>query len=259
MKTNNLTYLTMKKNLILCLIILTITLSFGLHDKKEQNSDSKAEWISLFDGKTFDGWHQFNKSEMSPSWYIKNGEMIFDPKLTREKSLFSRRRQVQNIVTEREFKNFELSLEWKISKKGNSGIFWAVKEGDYEKPYQTGPEIQILDNKRHRDAFINPKFHQAGALYDLVQPTSDVCNPAGEWNHVLIYINHNSNKGIVKLNDFEIVSFPLSGPEWDSLVSNSKFGNDEQFKDFGKFKTGKIGLQDHGDKVSFRNIKIREM
>ena len=249
----------MKNILILCLTILTSTISFGLHDKKECDPDPQAKWISLFNGKTFDGWHQFNKSEMSPSWYIENGAMIFDPKLTQNKLLPSKREQGHNIVTEREFKNFELYLEWKISKNGNSGIFWAVKEGDYKKPYQTGPEIQVLDNKRHRDAFINPKFHQAGALYDLVQPTSDVCNPAGEWNRVLIYINHNTNKGIVKLNGTEIVTFPLSGPEWDSLVSNSKFGNDEEFRDFGKFKSGKIGLQDHGDKVSYRNIKIREL
>ena len=121
----------MKKILILCLAILTKTHSFGLHDKKEQKSNKPAKWISLFDGKTFDGWHQFNKSEMSPSWYIENGEMIFDPKLTRKKSFFSKRKQDHSIVTDREFKNFELSLEWKISRKGNSGIFWAVKEGDY--------------------------------------------------------------------------------------------------------------------------------
>ena len=249
----------MKKILILCLAILTKTHSFGLHNEKEKNSNPQTEWISLFDGKTFDGWYQFNKSEMSPSWYIENEEMIFDPKLTKGKSSLSKRKQDHSIVTDREFKNFELSLEWKISRKGNSGIFWAVKEGDYAKPYQTGPEIQVLDNKRHKDAFVNPKFHQAGALYDLVQPTSDVCNPAGEWNHVLIYINHNTNEGNVKLNGIEIITFPLSGPKWDLLVSNSKFGNDEEFRDFGKFKTGKIGLQDHGDKVSFRNIKIREL
>ena len=250
----------MKKILILCLAIPTITHSFELHDKKEQNPDPKAEWTSLFDGETFDGWHQFNKSEMSPSWYIENGEMIFDPKLTKSKSFLSKRKEVHNIVTDSEFKNFELSIEWKISKGGNSGIFWGVKEGEgFNKPYDTGPEIQVLDNKRHKDAFVNPKFHQAGALYDLVQPTTDVCNPAGDWNHVLLSIDYNANKGSVKLNNVEIVTFPLGGPEWNALVANSKFRNDKQFIDFGKYKTGKIGLQDHGDKVSYRNIKIRKL
>ena len=162
-----------------------------------------------------------------------------------------------NIVTDKEFTNFELSLEWKIVEGGNSGIFWGVKEGEgYETPYQTGPEIQVLDNERHPDSFNNPNFHQAGALYDMVQPSQDACKPAGEWNHVFISINYNTNKASVKLNDVEIVNFPLSGPEWDALVVNSKF---KDWKDFAKFKTGKIGLQDHGDGVSYRNIKIREL
>ena len=120
----------------------------------------------------------------------------------------------------------------------------------------TGPEIQILDNERHPDAQANPKFHQAGALYDLVQPTADVCKPAGEWNHVLLSVNHNTNEGSVQLNGTEIVTFPLSGEGWDALVNNSKF---KDWKGFGAFKTGRIGLQDHDDRVSFRNIKIKEL
>lgn len=117
----------------------------------------------------------------------------------------------------------------------------------------------MLDNERHPDAKANPKFHQAGALYDLVQPSKDVCNPAGQWNHMILTIDHNKNQGSVALNGTQIVEFPLSGPEWDALVSNSKFNDDCNFKRFGKFKSGKIGLQDHGDKVSFRNIKIRKL
>ena len=105
----------------------------------------------------------------------------------------------------------------------------------------------------------NPKFHQAGALYDLVQPTKDVCKPAGEWNHVLLTIDHNKNQGSVRLNGAKIVDFPLSGPKWNTLVSNSKFNDECDFKYFGKFTSGKIGLQDHGDKVSFRDIKIRKL
>ena len=90
----------------------------------------------------------------------------------------------------------------------------------------------------------------------MVQPTADVCKPAGEWNHVLLTINHNTNHGAVELNGTEIVTFPLSGEEWNRLVNGSKF---KGWDGFGEFKTGKIGLQDHDDKVSFRNIKIKEL
>ncbi|MGB2397576.1 MAG: 3-keto-disaccharide hydrolase, partial [Flavobacteriaceae bacterium] len=122
--------------------------------------------------------------------------------------------------------------------------------------YMTGPEIQILDNDRHPDALSNPKFHQAGALYDLVQPTAEVCKPAGEWNHVILSIDHAHNSGYVVLNGTEIVRFPLQGKMWRKKVKNSKF---KGWKGFGKFKTGKIGLQDHGDKVAFRKIKIKKL
>jgi hypothetical protein len=116
-----------------------------------------------------------------------------------------------------------------------------------------------LDNERHPDAKANPKYHQAGALYDLVQPSEDVCNPAGEWNHILLTIDHTKNEGSVELNGTKIVTFPLSGEKWDAMVAGSKFNDSCHFKYFGKFKSGKIGLQDHGDKVSYRNIKIRKL
>lgn len=213
---------------------------------------AEQEWVSLFDGKTMAGWHQYNGEEIGEEWSVKEGVMVFEPKEDRKWGDGGK-----NIVTDKEYTNFVLSLEWKVSEAGNSGIFWGVKESEeYGEPYVTGPEIQILDNERHPDAKANPKFHQAGALYDLVQPTADVCHPAGEWNHVVITVNHNTNKGSVVLNDTEIVTFPLSGEEWDKLVSNSKF---KDWKGFGAFKTGKIGLQDHDDMVSFRNIKIKEL
>ena len=242
----------MKKILLIALVSLSIACK-QTPKKKTITAEAPApqkEWIDLFDGVTFKGWHQFNSTEMSTAWIIEEGAMVFDPA---KKEKGSR----HDIVTDQEFNNFELSMEWKIAEVGNSGIFWGVKEGEnYKTPYQTGPEIQVLDNERHPDSFNNPKFHQAGALYDMVQPSQDVCKPAGEWNHVFISIDYNANQGSVKLNDVRIVSFPLSGPGWDELVANSKF---HDWKDFAKFKTGKIGLQDHGDKVSYRNIKIREL
>ena len=217
-------------------------------------NEIKGEWESLFDGETLNGWHRFNRKGVTPIWTAKNGLLTFDPEL-RPKGDY-----IHDIVTDKAYKSFELSIEWNISEGGNSGIFWGVQEGEsHNKPYSTGPEIQVLDNERHPDAKANPKFHQAGALYDLVQPSKDVCNPAGEWNHIVLKIDHNKNQGSVKLNGTKIVEFPLSGPEWDALVSNSKFNDDRNFKRFGKFKSGKIGLQDHGDKVSFRNIKIRKL
>lgn len=242
----------MKKTLFIALVSISVACKQTPKKKTtpEQTTAAQKEWVDLFDGLSFKGWNQFNSAEMSSAWFIEEGAMVFDPSKKEEGTR-------HDIVTNEEFTNFELSLEWKIDEGGNSGIFWGVKEGDdYKTPYQTGPEIQVLDNEHHPDAFKKPNYHQAGALYDMVQPSMDVCKPAGEWNHVFISINYKTNKGSVKLNDVEIVTFPLTGPGWDALVADSKF---KDWKDFAKFKTGKIGLQDHGDGVSYRNIKIREL
>ena len=217
-------------------------------------SNSDGDWVSLFDGKTLDGWHRFNRKGVKPIWTSKKGVLSFDPDLIPQGDY------VHDLVTDKIFKNFQLSIEWNISEGGNSGIFWGVQEGEnVNKPYSTGPEIQVLDNDRHPDAKANPKFHQAGALYDLVQPSKDVCKPAGEWNHVLLTIDHNKNQGSVVLNGTKIVEFPLRGEKWDELVANSKFNDKCEFDRFARLRSGKIGLQDHGNKVSFRNIKIRKL
>lgn len=241
----------MKK--ILFILLISSSISCKQNPKKKTTAAEAAptekEWVDLFDGASFAGWHQFNKTEMSSVWVIEDGAMVLPDGTGSGKG--------NNIVTDKEYTNFELSMEWKIVEGGNSGIFWGVKEGEgYKTPYQTGPEIQVLDNERHPDSFNKPNYHQAGALYDMVQPSQNVCKPAGEWNHVLISINYDTNKASVKLNDVEIVTFALTGPDWRALVADSKFSD---WDDFAKFKTGKIGLQDHGDGVSYRNIKIREL
>ena len=243
-------------------LILTLALAVSLNcvgntpnkasEKMNETQSPQDEWEILFDGSTLNGWHQYNGDAVGPEWTAKDGVLTFNPKEDRKWGDGGK-----NIVTDKEYTSFILSIEWNVSEGGNSGIFWGVKEGEeYGEPYVTGPEIQILDNERHPDAKANPKFHQAGALYDLVQPSADVCNPAGEWNHVLLTIDHNKNQGSVVLNGTEIVRFPLTGEAWNNLVNNSKF---KGWKGFGEFKTGKIGLQDHDDKVSFRNIKIKAL
>ena len=243
---------------IICLLVFTITLTSCKQTVKEtpqseleamnvEKVQPESEWISLFDGTNFDNWRGYLTDEMYPEWTIEDGAMVFTPSGHGGK----------NIITKETFTDFEMSLEWKISEGGNSGIFWSVYEDPkYKEAYQTGPEIQVLDNERHPDALANPKYHQAGALYDLVQPMHDVCKPAGEWNLCVLEVNHKTNKGSVTLNGTVIVKFPVHGEAWDAMVAKSKF---KGWEGFGKHHTGHIGLQDHGDIVSFRNIKIKKL
>ncbi|MEL4307218.1 3-keto-disaccharide hydrolase [Joostella sp. CR20] len=202
-------------------------------------------WATLFDGTNYDAWHMYNGGEVSDSWTIEDGAMAFIPGKGGE-----------NIVTNEDFTDFELSLEWKIAEGGNSGIFWGVQENEkFKEAYQTGPEIQVLDDERHPDAKAGTT-HQAGALYDMVAPSKKVVKPAGEWNTCVLMINHKTNQGSVTLNGTKIVEFPVHGKEWEEMIANSKFNG---WEGFGASKTGKIGLQDHGNKVWFRNIKIKEL
>lgn len=218
----------------------------------EENTEAVEEptWTVLFDGSSFDGWHLYNGGEIGEPWKLEDGAMVYYPPKERQKG------KVYDIVTDKDYTNFVLSLEWKISEGGNSGIFYGVFEDEkYRAPYATGPEIQVLDDERHPDAK-NGTTHQAGALYDMIAPSEKAVKPAGEWNTVELTINHKTNEGSVVLNGKKIVEFPVHGPEWDEMVSNSKFNG---WEGFGAYKSGKIGLQDHGDVVAYRNIKIKEL
>jgi len=210
----------------------------------------KEEWKVLFDGTSFDGWHEYKKEGVSEHWKIEEGAMVFYPPKDRKKG------ESYNLISEKEYTDFVLSMEWRIAEAGNSGIFWGIKElPELGQPYETGPEIQVLDNDKHPDGK-NGTSHQAGALYDMVSPSEDVTKPIGEWNLCEITINHKTNMGIVVLNEVEIVNFPVNNPEWGAMVAKSKFADWEHF---AKYTTGKIGVQDHRDVVSFRNIKIKEL
>ena len=242
----------MKKSILFFLLISSLSFS--------QNS----EWTYLFDGKTFNGWHQYNKDKMSDAWYIENGEIVL-------KSKNDNVSWGNDIVTDKSYTNFELSIEWKIPKGGNSGVFFKVNEiPEVNAPWKTGPEIQVLDNENF--CCPNTLYHQAPALYDMKPIGKIKYNPHGEWNHLLLRVDHTKNEGSITFNGQFVYSFPLYGSEWDELVSRSKFSDDEYYKNlepdhpyftyapfFGKFKSGKIGLQDHGWDVRFRNIKIREL
>jgi len=242
----------MKKLTIILLALITITAcknkktkSVATAKKTENIIQKDTTWQVLFDGSNFDNWRGYNSDSMYPEWTIVDSAMVYTPDKYGGK----------NIITKKEYTDFILSLDWKISEGGNSGIFWSVFEDPkYKEAYQTGPEIQVLDNVKHEDG--KTPTHRAGALYDMIAPSKDVVKPAGEWNTCVIKIDHKNNIGVVTLNGTEIENFPVQGPKWDAMVAKSKFAT---WEGFGKHKTGHIGLQDHGNKVWYRNIKIKEL
>jgi len=212
---------------------------------------SKEVWTPLFNGEDLEGWHIYLKgTENYNGWYVDNGVLAFDP---------ANRTTASNadLVTDQRFTNFELSIEWMISEEGNSGIFWGVKEdATYQHTYETGPEIQILDDNWAEYIEERGDIQRAGSLFNVIAPSQIVSKPTGEWNHYLIHIDHIKNKGFVLFNEVEILRFPLNGPRWDKLVNNSGF---RDWPGFGKEKTGHIALQDHGSRVAYRDIRIREL
>jgi hypothetical protein len=201
-------------------------------------------WTSLFDGKTTNGWHTYGKTGVNSRWKIADSAITID----------TSSKEGGDAVTNDEYENFHLQLEWKIAPKGNSGIIFLVKEdtAKYHQTYVTGPEMQVLDNNGHEDAKI-PK-HRAGDLYDLIACSKETVKPAGEWNLAEIIVN--KGKLDLLLNGTNVVSTTLWDDNWKKLVAGSKF---KDMPDFGTFKTGRIALQDHGNMVSYRNIRIKKL
>ncbi|NNC70707.1 MAG: DUF1080 domain-containing protein [Flavobacteriaceae bacterium] len=247
----------MKNTILVACIIMVVTISCKkeksesdvAQDTTEQASETetKNEWIALFDGSSLDNWKGYLSDSLYNEWSIDGDAMKFTPG---EKG-------GKNIISKQKFTNFVLSLEWKISEKGNSGIFWGVYEDEkFPEAYETGPEIQVLDNERHPDSFVAEGTHKAGSLYDMIACPPELVNPAGEWNECILKIDHENNIGSVTMNGKEAFTFAVHGEKWDEMVANSKF---KDWEGFGKYKEGHIGLQDHSDIVWYRNIKIKEL
>ncbi len=214
---------------------------------------AKAKWVTLFDGKNFNGWHVYNKpgQPVTAPWIVQDGAIYLSPKNANGAPGGG------DVTTDKEYGNFELELEWKISEGGNSGVIYHVHEDPkFHAPYNTGPEMQVLDNERHPDAKQGHDGNRtAGCLYDMMPPGDrTAAKPAGEWNKARLVINN--GRGQQYLNGKLMADYAVSGPEWDKLVAESKF---KTWEGFGKYPTGHIALQDHGNPVWYRNIRIREL
>jgi hypothetical protein len=222
-------------------IIATILILFLV-----QTIHAQKGFRPLFDGKTTKGWHVYGINSVGAGWKVEDGVLHFDPEAAKDG-------QGGDLVTNAEFGNFHLKLDWKVSPNANSGIIFYVNENleKYKNTYSTGLEMQVLDNDGHPDGKITK--HRAGDLYDLIQSKSEPVKKVGEWNTAEI-ISKNGKLTLI-LNGVVIVEAVLWDDNFNKLIAGSKFAT---WPGFGTFKKGKIALQDHGGNVWFRNIMIKE-
>lgn len=192
----------------------------------------------LFDGKTLNGWRGLASSTPGTGWQAVDGAL-------------ARVGRGGDILTVEQFGDFELTLEWKIAEGGNSGIFFRVML-DKDEVWHTGPEMQVLDNGRHRDG--KDSKTSAGSNYALHAPARDVTRPIGEWNAVRLVVKGPHVEHW--MNGEKLLEYELWSPDWEARVNATKF---KDLPAYGRAKTGHLALQDHGDPVWYRNIKIRPL
>jgi hypothetical protein len=202
------------------------------------DGEREAGWELLFDGQTIAGWRGYMMDAMPEGWEVIDGEL-------------TRTGPGRDIITTEQFENFDLTLEWKVNWGGNSGIFYRAAEGP-EQIYMGAPEMQALDNENHADG--ESALTSAGANYGLHPAPRGLARFAGEWNFVRIVVS--GDRVEHWMNGVRIVSYEFGSPDWEARVAASKFN---EWPEYGRASTGHIGLQDHGDRASFRNIKIRRL
>ncbi|MCB1122712.1 MAG: DUF1080 domain-containing protein [Verrucomicrobiae bacterium] len=239
----------------LCLLGLCMAACAGCSrhvEAQANNTLSEAEkkegWRLLFDGEDLSPYQVFGSPVAGlDRWSVQGDTLSLASKPEGSKS------KLDLIITEKPIEDFELSFEWNISPGGNGGVIYLVKEGlEYQLAWHTGLEMQLIDNDAYKGK-LNHK-NQNGDLYGLVSSSIDSTKPAGEWNHSRIirkgnFIEHWMNGDLA-------VSIEMGTDDWKKRVSGSKFA---PWPEFGKMKEGNIILQDHGDSIAFRNLKLKEL
>jgi len=219
-------------------------------------AEQAAGWRLLFDGKTFGDWRNYGSHEPVQKWVVEDGALMLPGDTVGYLKTLANwvlgTASGDLIYGGQKYQDFELRLEWKISENGNSGIFYYVADEEHSAPWQTGLEMQVLHNEGHSNGKI--ETHRAGDLYDMIAATPETVRPPGQWNEALI----RSKDGKIEhwLNGVKVVSFAYGGPEWIAMIADSKY---RDMPDHGMANSNYFVLQDHGDKVWYRNIKAREL
>lgn len=219
--------------------LVTRLVQVGLFAVGAASCGRAAEWQTLFDGENLSAWKTYAKPAEAPiAWAVEDGALAW-------------RKGCGNLATRETFGDFELELEWKISPGGNSGVMFGVDEAG-AKPWHTGPEIQVVDDSKHRDG--KSPLTMAGALYSLYPPRKAAAKPAGEWNSLRVRVQ----AGRVQswLNAQLVIDATIGSEDWKARVAKSKFA---PFHQFALVPAGRILLQDHNDPVWYRSIRIRRL
>ncbi len=223
----------LRTSLILCLISASFVHAEDQAPNTLTDAEKAAGWKLLFDGKTTTGWRNYKKETLGPGWKVVDGAITRDGN------------GAGDILTVDQYDAFEFSVDYNISKGGNSGLMFHVTEAG-DAPWKTGPEIQIQDNKDGHDP------QKSGWLYQLYSSEKDATKPPGEWNTLRILITPEKCQQF--MNGEKYCEYVKGSDDWNERVAKSKFA---KMTDFGKPTKGFLCLQDHGNPVSFRNIKIR--
>lgn len=228
------------RKLTFALLVFAAAVSSYAQMPKLTSAEKAEGWKLMFDGKTLNGWRGYKTQTASDKWHAIKGELVRDGE-----------GEGGDLMTVEQYGDFDMRFEWKISEKGNSGVIYRIAETE-PYPWHTGPEYQVLHNQGHSDG--KSPLTQAGSNFAVVEVSKDMTRPVGEWNEGRIVAKGNHVEHW--LNGVKVVEYEVGSPDWEKRVQASKFG---KIPPYGRTKSGYIALQDHGNRVSFRNLKIKRL